>query len=90
MAGFPQGRTWLPCPGGRSGSFPCRRPWPQWHGPLQFLSRAERLESGWWDEGEQGGAGDVQRDYFVARNPQGQWAWVFRATDGWYLHGLFA
>ena len=63
---------------------------PQWHGPLQFLSRAERLESGWWDEGEQGGAGDVQRDYFVVRNPNGQWAWVFRATDGWYLHGLFA
>jgi protein ImuB len=63
---------------------------PQWHGPLQFLSRAERLESGWWDEGEQGGTGDVQRDYFVARNPHGQWAWVFRATDGWYLHGLFA
>lgn len=63
---------------------------PQWHGPLQFLSRPERLESGWWDEGEQGGAGDVQRDYFVVRNPHGQWAWVFRAADGWYLHGLFA
>ena len=63
---------------------------PYWHGPLKLLSRAERLESGWWDEGEPGAAGDVRRDYFVARNPQGQWAWVFRDAEGWFLHGLFA
>lgn len=63
---------------------------PYWHGPLKLLSRAERLESGWWDEGEGGAAGDVRRDYFVARNPLGQWAWVFRNADGWFLHGLFA
>ena len=63
---------------------------PQWHGPLKLLSRAERLESGWWDEGEGGAAGDVRRDYFVARNPLGQWAWVFRNANGWFLHGLFA
>ncbi|MGB4856518.1 MAG: hypothetical protein WBP37_13490, partial [Candidatus Dechloromonas phosphoritropha] len=63
---------------------------PHWHGPLKLLSRAERLESGWWDEGEKGAAGDVRRDYFVARNPQGQWAWVFRDAQGWFLHGLFA
>lgn len=62
---------------------------PQWHGPLKLLSRAERLESGWWDEGERASAGDVRRDYFVARNPLGQWAWVFRDAEGWYLHGLF-
>ena len=63
---------------------------PQWHGPLKLLSRAERLESGWWDEGEGGATGDVRRDYFVARNPLGQRAWVFRNADGWFLHGLFA
>lgn len=63
---------------------------PQWHGPLKLLSKPERLESGWWDEGEQGATGDQRRDYFVARNPQGQWAWVFRNADGWFLHGLFA
>jgi len=63
---------------------------PQWHGPLALLSRAERLESGWWDEGESESAGDVRRDYFVARNPQGQWAWIFRDAQAWYLHGLFA
>lgn len=63
---------------------------PHWHGPLKLLSRPERLESGWWDNGETGAAGDVRRDYFVARNPQGQWAWVFRNAEGWFLHGLFA
>lgn len=63
---------------------------PQWHGPLKLLSRAERLESGWWDEGEVGTTGDVRRDYFVARNPLGQWAWIFRNAEGWFLHGLFA
>lgn len=63
---------------------------PQWHGPLKLLSRAERLESGWWDQGEGGAVGDVRRDYFVASNPLGQWAWVFRNADGWFLHGLFA
>lgn len=63
---------------------------PHWHGPLKLLSRGERLESGWWDEGEAGASGDVRRDYFVARNPLGQWAWVFRDAQGWFLHGLFA
>lgn len=63
---------------------------PHWHGPLQLLTRGERLESGWWDAGEAGAAGDLQRDYFVASNPQGQRAWVFRDARGWFLHGLFA
>ena len=63
---------------------------PHWRGPLQLLTRGERLESGWWDAGEDGAAGDVQREYFVARNSQGQWVWVFRDAQGWFLHGLFA
>jgi protein ImuB len=63
---------------------------PHWHGPLKLLSRAERLESGWWDEGEGGAMGDLRRDYFIARNPQGQRAWIFRDAAGWFLHGLFA
>lgn len=25
---------------------------PHWHGPLQLLTRGERIESGWWDSGE--------------------------------------
>lgn len=67
----------------RSGS-------PHWHGPLKLMTRSERLESGWWDEGERRATGDVRRDYFVARNPLGQWAWIFRDAEGWFLHGLFA
>lgn len=63
---------------------------PCWHGPLQLLSSPERLESGWWDEDEPQATGDVRRDYFVARNPLGQLAWVFRDAGGWFLHGLFA
>ncbi|WP_371325433.1 DNA polymerase Y family protein [Dechloromonas sp. ZY10] len=61
---------------------------PHWRGPLRLQGRGERIESGWWDSGE--GAGDVRRDYFVACNPAGQWLWIFRAADGWFLHGLFA
>ncbi len=48
------------------------------HGP-------ERIVSGWWD-----GQG-VCRDYFVAKNAQGQWLWVFRDNQQqWYLHGWFS
>lgn len=61
---------------------------PQYDGPLALLTRAERIESGWWDGGE--GVGDLRRDYFVALNPRGAWLWVFRDRGGWWLHGLFA
>ena len=63
---------------------------PHWHGPLHLATRAERLESGWWDGGESEAIGDIRRDYFVAHNPRGQWAWIFRDEQGWFLHGLFA
>jgi protein ImuB len=60
---------------------------------LSLLAGPERIESGWWDEGEASGegiTGDQRRDYFVARNPQGEWLWVFRDEAGWFLHGGFA
>lgn len=49
-----------------------------WSGP-------ERIESGWWDER------DVGRDYYSAKNAQGQRLWVFRdrRTHDWFLHGFF-
>ena len=59
------------------------KPWILRDGP-------ERIESGWWD------GGDCRRDYFVAENPQGEIAWIYRdhryATDDgeWFMHGLFA
>src|SRR5690606_19586054 len=74
-----------------------RPPRPTWllpapvplHDPrLQVLSGPERLESGWWDDG------DVRRDYYVVRTARGQRAWAFRAAGaregGWMLHGWFA
>lgn len=63
---------------------------PHWHGPLQLVTRGERLESGWWDSGEASAVGDLRRDYFVARTGEGEWAWIFRDAQGWFLHGLFA
>jgi protein ImuB len=55
-------------------------------GPLTVLAGPERIESGWWDDG------DVARDYFVAVDTQGRKLWVFRdrRSEGeWYLHGLY-
>jgi protein ImuB len=60
---------------------------PAFHGSLQVESRAERIESGWWD------GQDVARDYFVAVNENGERYWIFRerrAPESWYLHGIFA
>jgi protein ImuB len=52
---------------------------------LELCSGPERIESGWWDGQE------VGRDYYTARNSQGQTLWVFRdrRTASWFLHGLF-
>jgi protein ImuB len=54
-------------------------------GSLELSSGPERIESGWWDEH------DVARDYYTARNGEGQKLWVFRdhRTRSWFLHGLF-
>jgi protein ImuB len=52
---------------------------------LKLVSGPERIESGWWDEQ------DVARDYYTARNGQGQRLWVFldHRTRSWFVHGLF-
>ncbi|MGH8745512.1 MAG: Y-family DNA polymerase, partial [Burkholderiales bacterium] len=60
---------------------------PHESGPLELLVGPERIESGWWDDGE------IARDYFVARAPNAALLWVFRergTAGGWYLHGMFA
>lgn len=60
------------------------------HGsPLALLSKAERIESGWFD------GGLVCRDYHVAEGADHRLRWIFRAREpggemAWYLHGLFA
>ena len=55
-------------------------------GSLELEHGMERIESGWWD------GADVARDYFVARNGQGERYWVFRdlpQARQWWLHGVF-
>ncbi len=45
----------------------------------------ERIETDWWAEG-------CQRDYWIAREPNGRRLWVFREhhpRTGWFIHGIF-
>ena len=59
---------------------------PCFEGVLELEQGPERIESGWWD------GRDVQRDYYVARNPAGVRLWVFRDRQPparWFLHGVF-
>jgi protein ImuB len=59
---------------------------PHFNGELSLESVRERIESGWWDGGE------VLRDYFIARNPQGLRLWIFHDLAGsrtWFLHGFY-
>ena len=63
---------------------------PYRRGPLTLVAGPERIESGWWDGGEQ--AGDVRRDYFVALARDAAWLWIYREcrAGGWFLHGVFS
>lgn len=54
---------------------------------LRIVSGPERLESGWWDDG------DARRDYYVLETSRGQRAWAYAPVGeqgGWMLHGWFA
>ncbi|GAB3751305.1 Y-family DNA polymerase [Lysobacter olei] len=54
---------------------------------LRLLAGPERIESGWWDDGE------ARRDYYLVETAQGQhaWAWCPAGAHGpWTLHGWFA
>ncbi|MDX1569215.1 MAG: DNA polymerase Y family protein [Xanthomonadales bacterium] len=62
------------------------KPEPLATADLALLDGPERIESGWWDDG------DIARDYYIVRLGDGRKAWVFRECRGrrdWYLHGLF-
>jgi protein ImuB len=63
-------------------------------GVLQRVAGPERIESGWWDQGEVRdevqAVGNVQRDYYVAVSVRGEWLWIFRDAQGWWLQGVFA
>ena len=64
---------------------------PFYMSPLRLVSNAERIEAGWWSEGQ-------TRDYFIAEGTDNAHYWVYRERLGgkegeaeprWYLHGLF-
>lgn len=54
--------------------------------PLEIVQGPERIATGWWDHQPQ------VRDYYIARNSEGQWCWVFRepGQTGWFVQGYFA
>lgn len=59
---------------------------PQHDGPVHLLGGPERLETGWWD------GGDIQRDYYLAKDGAGALLWIYRECRGagrWLLHGIF-
>ena len=57
---------------------------PCWNGRLTLLEGPERIEDNWWDEA-------VSRDYYVARDGNGQQYWIYRdrLQDHWYIQGVF-
>jgi protein ImuB len=59
-------------------------PAPLQTAPEEWLGGPERISGGWWD-GER-----VLRDYYIARLPEGQLAWIYRDNQqGWFVHGWF-
>ena len=67
------------------------RPWYQ--GPLQLLTRRQRVETGWWEDG-----GAVVRDYCIARSERAGLLWIYcehpvpagSRPPRWFLQGLYA
>ena len=59
---------------------------PCYGGPLRLIPGPERIETGWWDDG------DVARDYYQATTVHGECLWIYRDRRErrcWYLHGIF-
>lgn len=52
---------------------------------VNILHGPERIHTGWWD------GNSVKRDYFIARDEQGRWIWVYRTPEkAWFVQGLFS
>lgn len=56
-----------------------------WHSALTVVRGPERIDNHWWRERYS------ERDYYIARNGDGSLCWIFRerATQQWFLHGMF-
>ncbi len=95
--------SWLPWPCMPQPAFLRPRPLrlqvqgerPFYHGELHLLLGPQRLEAGWWDEGDTPREERAAfRDYWVAFSGQAGLLWVFRTRSAdrpaWFLHGYFA
>lgn len=52
---------------------------------IRIIHGPERIQTAWWSDAP------ICRDYFVARNQQGQTLWVYRDREQrWFVQGLFA
>ena len=67
---------------------------PHYQGRLARLVGPQRVEAGWWNEGQL-----AVRDYFIAESPGAGLVWVFRerpsawlteAPARWFLQGVYA
>ncbi|MDO8632730.1 MAG: DNA polymerase Y family protein [Phycisphaerales bacterium] len=70
--------------------------WLRWRGrdcAVHCASGPERLALPWW-EAQRGTSPspNIARDYYEVEDDQGRLLWVFRdrATNGWFVHGLWA
>lgn len=53
--------------------------------PIRHATGPERLSAEWW----RGGLDITYRDYFRIEDEQGKRYWLFRSTEGWFVHGFF-
>ena len=62
---------------------------PYLYGKLELLKGPERIDYGWWDQSINK---PLTRDYYVARQKDGNLYWVFQhvSMKRWYLHGIFS
>ncbi|VTU25076.1 DNA polymerase Y family protein [Variovorax sp. RA8] len=67
---------------------------PCYQGPLRKLVGPQRVETGWWGEGQ-----PAVRDYYIAESPKAGLVWIYRERPSscftseaprWYLQGLYA
>lgn len=75
----------LPPPEGLRPSFLLSAPQKLKDEVLLFYG-PERIQNPGWE-----GNSAIERDYFIARDQQGRWLWLFKTpAKHWYVHGYFA
>ncbi len=56
----------------------------RWREPVTIIHGPERIQTQWWQSQA------IERDYYIARNQQQQWCWLFKQANGqWFIHGYF-